>query len=322
MSRAKPSNWRSMDLSKWTVGRLYPDSVLAEIFKLLRSKIGIGERHGPSIGNEKERTYARNTLLRIARDLNCQLHQRSRPTSGAQRRAIRGVLANSVKLRTALNQLDPSSRQAIRSEVESLKKEVEKSKKRVEKFPAWDDPESGLPGGDIVKHSVLVATHLERIVERVLKKLPGKKDGRVGRYPEREAVRQLRGLWSRYHDSTDDAAFWEFVKIVFEPLEPYGAAVPSLSTIRRNRSYQVAQQTRLENVPDDVRAIVEAENERLPEDVRTKLPPKPLPGDDVRAQLDAENERRRQSLEYAAPWNPRAKELLARFPTGKPGRQK
>jgi hypothetical protein len=175
-----------------------------------------------------------------------------------------------------------------------------------------------------MKHSVLVATHLERIIKGVLKKLPKNKGGRVRRSAEHLAVRQLSGLWSRYRgDSTDHAAFWEFVKIAFEPLEslkPYGAEVPELSTIRRYRSYQMAQPTGPKKVPDDdVRAILEAENECLPDDVRTKLAPKEPISDDVRGRAAAEMERRRQSLEYAARWNPRARKLLAQFPARKPG---
>jgi hypothetical protein len=173
-----------------------------------------------------------------------------------------------------------------------------------------------------MKHSVLVATHLERIIKGVLKKLPKNKGGRVRRSAEQWAVRQLSGLWSRYRGaSTDHAAFWEFVKVAFEPLK--GAEVPELSTIRRYRSYQMAQPTGPKKVPDDdVRAILEAENECLPDDVRTKLAPKEPISDDVRGRAAAEMERRRQSLEYPARWNPRARKLLAQFPARKPGRGK
>jgi hypothetical protein len=305
------------------VAHLYSKAVWEKIFLRLQPEMIPGESQH-SILDEKEKFYAKSEILKIAHDLSYYLRQRARPTSGNQRAAIQGVLKGAVMTRTALNKLDSLSLEAIRSEVESLKKEFEKSKKKIEIFPAWDDPESGLSVGDIVKHWALVATHQERIFERVLKKLPGTKSGRVWRGPEHEAVRQLSRLWSRHHgDSNDDGAFWEFVKIVFEPLEPYGAAVPKLSTIGRYRSYPVAQQVGPKKVADDdVRAILEAQNECLPDDVRTKLAPKePIP-DDVRARRDAESERRRQSLEYPARYNRRAKELLAQFPTGKPGRGK
>jgi hypothetical protein len=312
MSRSNPSGWRSEKIPKF---EHYSKARLEKIFLHLRSEMSPGESQH-SILDEKEIIYAKRELLKIAHELNYDLHQRGRPTSGAQRTAIEEVASGAGKMRTALNELDPLSREAIRSEGES-------SKKKDKKSPTWNDPESGLPGGDIVKHSVLVATHLERIIKNVLERLPGKKDGRVRRDAEHRAVRQLSRLWSRYHgDFTDDAAFWEFVKVAFEPLTASGAAVPSRSTIGRYRSYQVAEQAGPKKVPDDARAILEAENECLPDDVRTKLAPKEPISDDVHARLDAETERRRQSLEYPARWNPRARKLLAQFPAQKPGRGK
>jgi hypothetical protein len=298
MSRAKSSNWTQINLPEQEIKGSYPEHVLEEIFGLLRTKIRIDGKQGRSIRNEKEQFYARKVLLRIARELNYHLHQQGLPTPASQRAAIKRVLASAVEIKNSLDQLDPVSREAIALEVKSDRN--------------WNDIESGLPGGDLVKHSVLIANDLERIAGKALKKLPKHRVGRRTLDAVREAIHELRELWSRYQKSSTEKAFLEFVRKALGPvLEPRGI-VPGLSLLR-DRNLQETKKPPLSDLPYDLRAILEGENERLPEDVRIKLPPKKQLPEGARTQSDADNKPHRQSLEYAAQWNPRARELLAKL---------
>jgi hypothetical protein len=137
MSRPIPSDWQRIGESR--VGPLYSKALLEKIFLHLRSEIILGESQH-SILDEKEKVYAKRELLRIAHELKYDLHQRGRPTSGAQRAAIQGVLERAVMMRAALNELDPLSREAIHSEVRS---EGEASRKKDKRWQSANPPQRG-----------------------------------------------------------------------------------------------------------------------------------------------------------------------------------